>query len=664
MTKRTVPILLGILLLGLLVYWPGLPGGYVFDDFGNLVDNPSLASNALHAHFWAAIWSSGSSQLHRPLSMLSFAAQMWFTGFDPWPLKLGNVLIHLINGILIWLLSLRVLAWWHARRLPDQEWLLPPAFVALLITAAWLLAPIQLTAVLYVVQRMESLAALFVLLGLLVWWHGRMRLLNGQANAWGWIWAGLVAGTLLATLAKESGVMLPVYAFLIEWLVLGFAGKSDRVDWRLWGVFVVVLFLPALLGAAWLLPGIISGSAYAGRNFDLAQRLWTEGRVMVDYLHWITVPTPNDLSLYHDDIAISRGWLMPWTTLASWLSIAALLGGAFVLRRRLPVFSLGILWFFAGHILVSTVVPLELVYEHRNYLPGFGLFLAVFGALGMWRPVGFDRQQTMRLFVVAASVGLISLYAGFTAIRAQVWGNPFRLAYFEATTHPESSRANYDLGRLMMISAAGVESPSFQLGQQLMEKTSLMPNSGIQPLQALIFMAAKNRQPIKAAWWQKMRTRIEVEPPSVEDVGSLYSLIKCGIDGVCHYSRADVLQLQSTLEFAMRRYPKRADVVTLAANLFANLTHDYNRAYQLMLRAVALSPGKFDYWKNLMIMQMAAGQLADASQVLARLHELNPLGTHDAVIEQLGAQLSEREGREASGKQRDDKILIDSENKP
>ena len=643
---KTILVLLVIFLLTALVYIPGLSGGYIFDDFGNLVENHALASPALHKHFWVAIWSSGSSLLHRPLSMFSFAAQMWFTGMDPWPLKLVNVLIHLFNGLLVFLLSLRVLEWLHQRQ--SRGWLLSPRSIALLMTGAWVLAPIQLTAVLYVVQRMEALSATFVMLGLLAWWHGRIRLIEGRPHAWWWIWGGLLGGTLLATLAKETGILLPAYAFLVDWLVLGFAGwnfRTGRPDRRLLAQFALILFLPAALGLAWLLPGILSGHAYASRSFDFAQRLWTEGRVMIDYLHWIVAPNPHALSLYHDDIRLSTGWLQPWTTLASWLLITALIALAVAVRRRAPLFALGVLWFFAGQALVSTILPLELVYEHRNYLPDWGVFLGLFGTLSAWRPAEVERRRVMRLAVVAGSLALVALYAGLTAMRAQVWGNPFRLAYFEATIHPNSPRAMYDLGRLMMTGNEG--SPLYQLGKQTLLKTSALPNADIQPLQGLIFMAAKHRQPIDPEWWQQMRNKIVSQPLSAEDIAALYSLVQCGIQDVCQYRDTDMLQLKRTLALARQRYPHRADVITLGANFAANITHDYNTAYRLMLRTVSLAPNKFQYWKNLMVLQMAAGRLDDAAHVLDRMRELNPLGTRDAQIADLARQLSTKKAAAA-----------------
>jgi hypothetical protein len=652
-------LFIAILILALLAYWPGLAGGYVFDDFGNLVDNPAFAPAALHAQgFWHAVWSTHAGPLDRPLAMASFAAQAWFTGLNPWPLKLVNVLIHLVNGALIWLLSLRVLRWLAARgqgpRLVGAETL------ALLVAAAWVLAPIQLTAVLYVIQREESLAATFVLLGLLAYWHGRMRLIAGRRGALAWLWGSLALGTLLAALAKETGVMLPAYAFVLEWVVLrgqlrpsadtvallGTAPAADASPPRgnpLLPLFAVLLVLPAALGLAWLLPGVLNGSAYAARPFTLGERLLTEGRVMVDYLRWILLPTPDALSLYHDDVRVSTGWLQPWTTTASWALLAALLTSAVLGWRRWPVWSLGVLWFFAGQSLVSTFVPLELVYEHRNYLPSWGVFVSAFWLLTAWSPPDAQRRGTLRLLVVGGLAGLIALQGFFTFLRAQVWGNPYRLAYFEATTHPESPRASYDLGRMLLVMSKGTESVQFQMGMRQMEQAARLPGSDLQPLQALVFMAAKNGLPISQRWWEEMRHVIATTPMSAESVGSLYSLIQCGINGVCRYTPAQRQALGEVIAYAVQRNPGRANLVTLQANWAANIAHDNPLAYQLMLRAVALDPGKYAYWKNLFDIQLAAGLYGDAANVLERMRELDRFGIHREEIARLAAELKKRE---------------------
>ncbi|HEX5953486.1 MAG TPA: hypothetical protein VFY94_09950, partial [Rhodanobacteraceae bacterium] len=96
-------------------------------------------------------------------------------------------------------------------------------------------------------------------------------------------------------------------------------------DKRIWTLFTITLFVPAVLGFLWLLRGALRPGALAGRDFTLAQRLLTEPRVLVDYLHWTLFPNPLVLSLYHDEIAISTGLLTPWTTLGASLVLAALI---------------------------------------------------------------------------------------------------------------------------------------------------------------------------------------------------------------------------------------------------------------------------------------------------------------------------------------------------
>lgn len=642
---RWVLVALALAALAWLVYMPGLHGGFVFDDFSNIVDQPALAPQAVRAHFWQAVWAGRAGPFSRALSMLSFAWQIRVWGMQPLPMKVFNVLLHLVDaGLLAWLTQ-RVLAWIEARereRLGPgaPPWLLAPPLLGTLVAAAWLLAPIQLTAVLYVVQREEALASGFVLLGLLAYWHGRMLLREAvrtqarQRRAWAWIWAGLLGGTVLAALAKETGVMLPAYAAVLEWVVLrgdcAAAPGSERqrvARCSLLGVFALVLVLPGLLGLAWLLPGIVSGAAYAQRDFTLAQRLLTEGRVLVDYLHWIVLPSPDRLSLYHDDLGISTSWLRPWTTAPSWLLLAALLAAGLRLRTRRPVVSLGILWFFTGHALISTFVPLELVYEHRNYLPCWGVFLAVFGCLGSWRA---RQRASWPLLAGMLCAGLVVLYAGFTAIRAQVWGNPYRLAYFEASAHPRSPRAVYSLGRVLYVLAPDVRSPLFEQARRAMLADAALPGAGLKPLQAMVFMQARQGLPVPAAWWAALGEQLRSQALGAENVDALYSLVQCASDGICRFDAQDLRQLGELLDVGVRAHPDSAEMVTLRANYEARVVHRYPAAYADMLRAVALDPARFAFWANLAELQIAGGQLGPAAASLERLRELDAFGLHHA----------------------------------
>ena len=313
------PAPLLVLLVGL-AYWPGRGGGYVFDDFPNIVDNMVLHVTTMDWHAWiAAMFSSEAGTLQRPLAMLSFAINYYFTGLDPMPMKLTNIAIHALNALLV-LGLVRLLM---SLALPDaaprrREW------AARFTAAAWALHPINLMAVLFVVQRMESLSHTFVFAGLWLYLLGRQRQLVGK-NGWSLIGLGVLGGTALGALSKESAVLLPLYAACIELCLFAFSNAQGRRDRRLLVGYLLVLVIPALLAAAWLLRASLSPGAYATRNFDLGERLLTEGRVVMDYLHWTLFPSLRQLSLYHDDYPVSHSLLIPWTTLPALLGIAALL---------------------------------------------------------------------------------------------------------------------------------------------------------------------------------------------------------------------------------------------------------------------------------------------------------------------------------------------------
>ena len=214
-------LLFCILLVTALVYWPGLWGGFTFDDNSNIVFNTQLHVKDLDWAQWvAATFSSPARELPRPLAMLTFAANHFFTGLNPWPMKATNLALHLLNVILVFGMIralLRSIGRGSAR--PNNE------SIALFVCAVWAVLPINLMAVLLVVQRMEILSHTFVFLGLWLYLVGRQQIIEGQ-NGWKKILSGLVLCTILGTTSKESAVLLPLYALIIE---IGRASCRERV---------------------------------------------------------------------------------------------------------------------------------------------------------------------------------------------------------------------------------------------------------------------------------------------------------------------------------------------------------------------------------------------------------------------------------------------------
>jgi len=592
-----------LLILGLIltigIYWPGLRGGYLFDDYANIVNNPEVQVHSLAPGEWReAALSSPSPDLRRPLAMLSFAANTYFTGLDPWPMKLTNLFIHVVNGALLWAVLITLLS------LPGCGLAVPIArWTALAVTAAWLFNPINLSSVLYVVQRMEALAQTFVLLGLWLYLRGRIHMLHGRPGIFH-AYAGIVLGSGLGLLCKESAALLPLYAFLVEVTVLRFKATDLKGSRQLWGLYAITLFLPALVGLGWLLPRTLSSGAYAARSFTLEQRLLTELRVLIGYAYSTLLPHPERLGFYHDDIIVSRSWLSPVSTLLSALLIAAMIGLATALNHRLPLFALGISWYFAAHLLTATFIPLELVFEHRNYFASIGLLLAA-AALLLSLPA---HLQNLRWIISAIG---IAVFCAVTAMRALEWSNPIRFAFAEAAEHPFSPRANYELGRTLVV-ASGYRTDSKLVApaMQAFEQAAGLPSSGAAPFAGLIVLAGHMHQPVKAAWWNGLIAKLKRSPPSAEDISALRSVSQCQYDGGCERQTPPLLE---SFLAALSHSNPTAELLAEYATFCANELGDYRTASAALQDAIVQRKDNIVYRINLIKIKTLAGDNASAN---------------------------------------------------
>jgi protein O-mannosyl-transferase len=431
------------LLLAAVIWWayaPGLHGGFLFDDFANL---PSLGATG-PIDSWPAfcryITSGIADPTGRPLTLLSFLLDARNWPADPYPFKRTNLILHLINGALLYLLLTKL-----GRALAIDAYRCQTA--ALLGTALWLLHPLLVSTTLYIVQREAMLPATCVLVGLLIWLHGRNQLMVGKVGT-GSLWsaAGLGGFTLLAVLAKANGALLPIYALLIEIIVLSprrpFSKSIPQrnVQCALLFVFVVLPTIGICTYLVWVgVHGILTGGP-ALRPWSYAQRLLTEPRVLTEYLSLLWLPRPYSSGLFNDQYVASTSLLHPLTTLPAIFALLALIGGAWWLRRRQPVLALAILFYFAGQLLESTSLPLELYFEHRNYVPA----LLMFWPLGLWLADMRTLTSLKRGLMLALPLGL----ALMTHARAQEWGNVQTQASLWAQINPNSARAQTNAAQI------------------------------------------------------------------------------------------------------------------------------------------------------------------------------------------------------------------------
>ncbi len=620
------------------VYSAGLSGGWLFDDYPNIVNNTDIHIHHLDiASIASAALSSPSSEFRRPLASVTFALNYLASGLDPFWWKVTNVAIHLLNGLLVFILARMLLPLRDGPRPDPRHRSRRIGLIAALIAGGWMLLPINLTAVLYIVQRMASMANVFVLLGLIGYVACRRHMLAAPRHYWrsllGCV-ASLVLGTAIGFTAKETAIMLPLYAFLVEWVLFRFAAASGRhrIDKPLAGLYVLILLVPLVVGLMWQLPHVLASSTWSTRDFTLRTRLLSEARIVCDYIRWTLVPTPDPLSFYHDNYVASSGLLTPWTTLACIVLIGVLIALALWLRRRAPLVSLGLLLFFGSLTLTSTILPLELVYEHRNYFASFGLLLAVVPLLAGRLPLALPRYVLLG--------GLMLLWTGQTAITAYAWGNPLRLAEMLAARAPGSPRAQYALGRTFIVySDYDPDSIFTAKAYAPLERAAALPHSSILPEQALIYMNARMHRPIKPAWWDSMIAKLKAHPPGVQDISSMAALTKCARSGECDLSRQRMLD--AFLAALSHPHP-RARMLAIYGDYAWNVLGDHTLGERVTAEASKHDPVEPAYHVTLVRMLAAQGRYDEARQQIKALEALNIGGRLDDTIAGLKVLLPPR----------------------
>lgn len=428
-----------LLILTAAVYWPGLSGPLVLDDFDNLAPLAGMQAGALG--WWEILGDSPYGIGSRPVAMLSFVANWLTSGGEVWTLKYTNLGLHLLCGVVLFWLCGRLLGEPLCGVAPRRWWL------ALLVAALWLLAPMLVSTVLYVVQRMAQLATLFVLAGLLCYTVGRQALPTRRRGGLALMALCFAVFWPLATLSKQNGALLPLLAAAVEF---GFFPRPrSRDDRRLvHGGLAVLVLLPAVAAAAALAldPGSLGGR-YEARDFTIYERVISEARVLWDYCaNLLMLPGGSPFGLFHDDFVVSRGLLDPPTTivaLAAWLALLMLAwrlrGGPWAPILFGPVF------FLAAHLLESTVFPLEIYFEHRNYLPSAGLFLSVGVAAGRL----LRRTRLQRGFVALAALAPLACGV-MTVVRVTNWQSTETLLNAAARSHPDSPRVHTGLAGLYL----------------------------------------------------------------------------------------------------------------------------------------------------------------------------------------------------------------------
>ncbi|WEN16342.1 hypothetical protein PY254_06645 [Rhodanobacter sp. AS-Z3] len=584
------------------------------------------------------MWFWSQANIQRPLAMLSYALN-YAAGGSIWGFKAVNLAIHLLNTALFAVLSTRLLGYaWaprdgddanaHVRRTSLWAWLL---------ATAWALHPLQISTVMYVVQRMELLGVTFTLLALLSYWHARQQQLR---DGRGWPWLVLcVALVGIGYLAKETTVLVPGYALLLELTLLHFAAIKPSVQ-RNWQWLYAAGCLAAIaIFALYVFPHYSIGSgAFASRPYTAWERELTQLRALSTYIGWIVLPLPGQMHFYYDNYLISTGWLTPASTLAAGIFLASLLGLAAAMRLRRPLMALGIGWFFMAHALTSAPLPLELVFEHRNYPALFGILLALTDLI-WWA----TRHAHPRLPAILATIFLVAL-SFFTVLRAATWGNPLQLAMTLVHDNPTSPRASYDLARLYMdLSHDDPQSPLFARGIRELERGAALPNSSPLPEQALLLTAASEGIPAQMAWWQSLFDKLRTRPLGPQEYRALQGLTSRAVEGEANL---DPHRLSEAYQIVLARNPNYASLHVQYADVASVLMHDQPLALSHLQTAIVLNKNDPDYIHRLIGYLLANSRLEEAATLFKQAEQQQPSLKQDPHWMALRTQLeARRQGR-------------------
>jgi protein O-mannosyl-transferase len=621
--------LLGVVLvLAYYAFAPGLHGPWLLDDSVNLgpLRLQSMTWAEIQANIFASPRLGGWS---RSLTLLTLAVTDYIYGVDTFPFKHHNLLLHLANGLLIfWFVRLLFTA---AGRAGAANW------AALIVAAIWLLHPLQVSTVLYVIQRLVLLSSFFSLLALCLYVEGRLlahrRPLAGTAAiacALGFVWP-------LAIISKENAVLVVLVVPLLELFVLRWRTQSRRERTLLRWLLAVFIALPIVLGTLYLAlraESLLAG--YAGRDFTPVERFMTQAHVLWLYLKLIAFPIPGLMTLHHDGFPVQR--VLDSGTIVAALGLIAILAAAVLLRRRAPLVGFGLAWFFAWHVLESSVLGLELVFEHRNYLALMGLAVALVAA-----GAALMRAQKLRVPMAVGVVALLAMLALNTAARAFVWSDYDLLIEADYQQHPTSPRV---LEGLVIIHMNRGDAES-ALGY-VEELKALVPDAAFPMLWEVLIRCDVPGGASEAFAKALALTRTERLRPATNTLAGRL-MRKVHSSGCAGVLGDDVVQLTKALTENPRTHIRTTPLAALGTHAMATMLNgDAAAAEHALNRLIALAyahaPSRFA--ESIEVAAMAASELPTRDEAFAFLDRVTREYADVLAARRIRVRLSQPIGRD------------------
>jgi len=432
MSRYEVLFFLLLSTIVLLIYSNTFKAPFVFDDNRNIQNNTSIRLGKLTIE--NIVKAVSESHLRsRPIANISFALNYYFHQYNVTGYHVVNVLIHVTTGIFLYFFVKTTL---HLPLLHFKD--TTATWIASFTVLLWLVHPLHTQSVTYIVQRMNSMASMFYVLSMLLYIRGRLTL--DKRRRW-LLFTGCILAGILAIGSKEIALTIPFFLLLYEWY---FFQDLSFVWFKKYLIsFAGVMVFLALSALMYMGTETLHNILVVPDDFDftLTERVLTEFRVVIVYLKLLLFPHPSQLNIDYD-FPLSRSLFDPISTLFALGTIIGMFGLALYISKKERLLSFCVLWFFGNLVIESSVIMLDILFEHRTYLPSMLLSLLVVTLV-----VRYTKLPWLRVVVLCA-VALV--YAVWTYERNSLWANEIALWSDCVVKSPHKARPHTNLGYALM----------------------------------------------------------------------------------------------------------------------------------------------------------------------------------------------------------------------
>jgi tetratricopeptide (TPR) repeat protein len=599
-------ILAAIPFLLFFLYSPALNGPFLFDDIANIEKNSSIHIKNISLESLKT--AAGG---HRPVATISFALNYYVSGLSPYWFRVVNIAIHISTAWILYFFICKTLF------LSEKNYGNNRLF-ATISALIWAVHPLQIQSVTYIVQRMNSLAGLFFLLAMLAYIEFRPSDANIKKIL---MLTAFCISVILSIKSKPNAITIFPSILLYEFI---FIKKIKLNNYKNIFAFSLLFFSAFLLlyfasrDAASPVPFANLSAWYHGKGFTLTQYLMTEFRVLVFYISLIFFPHPSRLNIDHD-IYFSKSLFQPETTFLSLLFLMTAIILSFLYVKKYKILTFGILWFFTNHLVESTIIPLDFIFEHRNYIPSMMLIFGFLSVLTICNK---------RIFMLAA-ISIAAILSIWTFQRNSVWKSGIALWEDSSLKSAKKSRPHENFAYYLEQEGRVKESVEFYK-----ESVELYPNN---PRYAAIEshigdLLAKQGDMRNA--FEHYSKAFAVNPKSKELLNSL---------GNFFYRMGDFEKASSFYKQALK-IEKKSVILNINIGNAMTALGDIDAAFKYYNSALSLDKTNIEANYNFALLLMQKGDITEAADMLKYVLTLNPrLKEAHSTLGMICEQLNQRD---------------------